>query len=181
MLSKRLWLTTRSTFWNVNDKDVFNLIMSVEEPVLTFRVYLDCCCFQRPLDDQTQPRIRVETEAVLATLTAVQSGELTLLTSEALEYELNRNPDENRRNEGLSLLTLASERLLITDETEQLATALVADGIKPMDALHLASASLARADFFATCDDRFLRRAKTILGLNCSPVSILELLQVATK
>lgn len=30
------------------------------------RIYLDCCCLQRPLDDQTQPRIRLEAEAVLA-------------------------------------------------------------------------------------------------------------------
>ncbi len=26
------------------------------------RAYIDTCCLQRPLDDQTQPRIRVETE-----------------------------------------------------------------------------------------------------------------------
>ena len=27
------------------------------------RIYLDMCCFNRPYDDQTQPRIRIETEA----------------------------------------------------------------------------------------------------------------------
>lgn len=27
------------------------------------RLYLDLCCFNRPYDDQTQTRIRLETEA----------------------------------------------------------------------------------------------------------------------
>ena len=33
-------------------------------------IYLDMCCLKRPFDDQSQPRIRLETEAVLALLTA---------------------------------------------------------------------------------------------------------------
>ena len=27
------------------------------------RIYLDMCCFNRPYDDQSQARIRIETEA----------------------------------------------------------------------------------------------------------------------
>ena len=53
------------------------------------RIYLDVCCLQRPFDDQTQPRIRVESEAVLAVLAEVEAGSATLLTSDALEYDLN--------------------------------------------------------------------------------------------
>jgi hypothetical protein len=34
------------------------------------RIYLDMCCLKRPFDDQSQPRIRLETEAVLALLAA---------------------------------------------------------------------------------------------------------------
>ena len=52
------------------------------------RIYLDNCCLQRPFDDQTQPRIRVETEAVFAVLAVIQAGEHSLLSSEALEYEV---------------------------------------------------------------------------------------------
>ena len=43
------------------------------------RIYLDRCCLQRPLDDQTQPRIKVETEAVLEILASVQAGDVLLL------------------------------------------------------------------------------------------------------
>ena len=46
---------------------------------------------------------------------------------------------------------------------EEKAAAFVDLGIKPLDALHLASAIEAQADYFCTCDDRFLRRAKTAI------------------
>ena len=55
------------------------------------RIYLDNCCLQRPLDDQTQPRIKVETEAVLAILASALAGDFVLLGSEALEFEIGRN------------------------------------------------------------------------------------------
>ena len=34
-------------------------------------VYLDVCCLNRPFDDQTQDRIRLESEAVLLILTTL--------------------------------------------------------------------------------------------------------------
>ena len=73
------------------------------------RIYLDNCCLQRPLDNQTHPRIRVETEAVLSVLAAVQAKEISLLSSEALLYEIGHIPDETRRTEVLAVLSLASE------------------------------------------------------------------------
>ena len=97
------------------------------------RIYLDSCCLQRPLDDQTQPRIRVETEAVLAVLAAVRAGDLSLLNSEALEYELSRTPDEARRAEVSALLALADERIEITEPAEVLAQKLERLGVRPMD------------------------------------------------
>ena len=139
-------------------------------------VYLDACCLQRPLDDQTQARIRVETEAILAILTAVQTGAITMTSSEALEYEISRIPDEQRRYEVLALLSLADERLTITDAVERLAETLEQQGIHPMDAIHLALASHHHVDFFATSDDALLRRARHS-KLSCRPLSILELLQ----
>ena len=32
------------------------------------RIYLDVCCLNRPFDDQNQPRIRLESEAILIIL-----------------------------------------------------------------------------------------------------------------
>jgi predicted nucleic acid-binding protein len=140
------------------------------------RIYLDTCSLQRPLDDQTQPRIRVETEAIFAILASVQGGATKLLTSEALEFEISRIPDEQRRTEALAILTLASERLSLTEATEQLAESFAQAGLSAMDALHLALADTADAAYFVTADDKLLRRAKAILNLTVTPISILGLI-----
>lgn len=135
------------------------------------RIYLDSCSLQRPMDDQTQPRIRVETEAVLAILAAVEAGDMVLLNSEALEYEMGRIPDEQRRTEVAAVLGLAKERVDLSNEAEAFAEILEGRGIRPMDAVHLALASTAKVDFFATCDDRLLRKAEAVPGLACKVVS----------
>lgn len=145
------------------------------------RVYLDSCCLQRPLDDQTQPRIKVESEAVLAVLNAVQAGDIILLNSEALEYEMGRIPDERRRSEVVAILALAKERLELTDATVILAESLENLGVIPMDAVHLALASTAKADFFTTCDDKLIKKAQIITGLDCKVISVLNLIQEVIK
>jgi hypothetical protein len=48
-------------------------------------LYLDVCCLKRPFDDQAQPRIRIETEAVLGLpAVKVRVGELTAVAREVL-------------------------------------------------------------------------------------------------
>lgn len=145
------------------------------------RVYLDSCCLQRPFDNQTQPRIRVETEAVFAILASVQAGELSMLNSEVLEYETSRVPDEVRRNEVLAILALADERLEVTDAVVALAESLENQGLRAMDAIHLAVASVAKADYFVTCDDKLLRNGKLLANLTCKVVSVLTLVSEVSK
>lgn len=145
------------------------------------RIYLDACCLQRPFDDQTQPRIRVESEAVLAVLAAVEAKDAILLSSEALEFEIERIPDAHRRTEALAMLTLAQERLTITEAVEAVAVTLEKVGVTAMDALHTALASQACADFFVTSDDRLLRKLKGLPGLKCQPVSLISVVSEVTK
>jgi predicted nucleic acid-binding protein len=114
-------------------------------------------------------------------LAAVQAGHLQLLNSEALVYEVGRIPDELRRTEVFSVLTLAQTQLKITDEVENLALALEQQGIRAMDAVHLALASIAKADFFCTCDDKLCRRAQTLLGLSCKITTLLGLVLEITQ
>jgi len=75
----------------------------------------------------------------------------------------------------LTILKLAKEAVELTTEVEALARKLMASGLKTLDALHLASASTAKADYFCTCDDRFLRKAKTLNGLDTRVVLPTEL------
>jgi len=82
------------------------------------RIYLDACSLQRPLDDRSQPRINIEAEAVLTILRLVESGDLQLLSSEALEFEIDRIPNPYRKLQARKMLKLASEIIELNDEIE---------------------------------------------------------------
>ena len=60
-------------------------------------------------------------------------------------------------------------------KTESLARMFGALGLKPLDAFHLAFASSSKVDYFCTCDDKFLRKAKSLEGLMIKVVSPTEL------
>lgn len=141
------------------------------------KVYLDNCALQRPLDDKSQMRIRLEAEAILSVLELCKVGELELISSEALELEIEKNPLATRRNYAESALANAQFHILLDERIEFRSHEFVKLGIKPLDALHLASAEAAQADYFCTCDDRFLRRAKTIGDLQMILVTPLELIK----
>ena len=139
------------------------------------RVYLDTCSLQRPLDDRSQPRVALEAEAVLMLLKLAEAGGLSLLSSEALEFEIGRVPNPTRRHHALRMLSVASERLVLSAEIEALSKTLHAAGLQPMDALHLALAVEHRADFFCTTDDRLLKKAKGLETRSTKLVTPIEL------
>lgn len=123
-------------------------------------VYLDTCSIQRPLDDKSQLRIRLEAEAVLSIIDLAEAGEIDLLSSDALAFENERNPHPTRQQFGFEVMNEASKHVALSEAIEVRAQTLNQAGIKPLDALHLASAVEAGADYFCTCDDSFLNKAK---------------------
>ena len=92
------------------------------------RVYLDACCLQRPLDDRSQPRVNLEAEAVLTILGLVENGDLEMVSSDALEFEVDRTPDAERRGAAKDILRLASEAIRLDDRIETDAAAFVESG-----------------------------------------------------
>ncbi len=54
------------------------------------KIYLDTCCLNRPFDDQTQERICLESEAVLAILSRIEKGEWEWIGSDVLVDESNK-------------------------------------------------------------------------------------------
>lgn len=141
------------------------------------KVYLDSCSLQRPLDSKNQIRIALEAEAVLGILALCEAGQLDLISSDALEFETAQISHSIRRQHALAILGIATTHVKLGDQIEQRARHFIASDIKPMDALHLASAEDAECEFFCTCDDRFLKRAKEITGLQTTVVSPLELVE----
>lgn len=122
-------------------------------------VYLDVCCLNRPFDDQSQNRVRLEAEAVLSILEMATAGKLKLASSDIIDDELSQMPDDERREKVELLLDASSKHVSLTAGIERRATQFHKWNITPLDALHLASAEAAHVDYFLTTDDYLLRRA----------------------
>jgi len=126
------------------------------------KVYLDNCALNRPFDDQRQPRIRMETEAVELILAKVEEGAWAWYSSQVVRLENAQTPDEERREKIDGILSIATETVAITASIEERAVLMEAMGFTSLDALHLASAEAANVDAFVTCDDKLYKRAKRL-------------------
>ena len=123
------------------------------------KIYMDVCCLNRPFDDQTQERIKLESEAVLAILYRCQVGGWELVGSEAIDLEISRIPDEDRRLRVKMLYSVAKTKVRIDEEVEKRALDLEKLNFKAFDALHIACAEKAGADVMLTTDDKLLKKA----------------------
>jgi predicted nucleic acid-binding protein len=113
---------------------------------MTRRVYFDTCALNRPLDDQSQARIRLEAEAVEHLLRAVAAGQLEWIVSEVVQFEVTRCPDDARRTILELVCRAATERVALTDEATMRARKLRSHGLRDLDALHLAVAETAAVE-----------------------------------
>ena len=125
------------------------------------KLYLDLCCFNRPFDDQTQLLVRLQTEAKLAIQESIRIQAHTLIWSAILDLENAGNPDPERQAAICEWKRLSEIDLATTEAVERIATTLASLGVRPMDALHLASAIEAGADCFLTTDKQILRKMKS--------------------
>jgi predicted nucleic acid-binding protein len=123
-----------------------------------YKIYLDVCCLNRPFDDWSQTRIRLEAEAVIAILDRCQTGDCLLVASTALTSEVAQTPEAIRRQQVSDLLATAKINIQVTPKIIRRAGDLQDLGIKPFDALHLACAEAAQVDAFITTDDRLFRK-----------------------
>jgi hypothetical protein len=57
------------------------------------KIYLDTCCLSRPFDDQTQERIKLESEAVLVVLARFERGDWEWFGSDVLMDEIDQMRD----------------------------------------------------------------------------------------
>jgi predicted nucleic acid-binding protein len=141
------------------------------------KIYLDTCSLHRPLDDKTQVRVALEAEAVLSIVKMCEGGIVLLVTSDALTFEVGHNPHPQRRAFVTEILARAPIVVALSDIIEQRAKELEGRGFKALDALHVASAEAEQVDYFCTCDDRLLKRAKVQSDIRIKIVSPLELAQ----
>jgi predicted nucleic acid-binding protein len=126
------------------------------------RIYLDVCALCRPFDDQTQMRIRLETEAVQLILSHVRSGDLVLVVSAVHDIEIGAIDDSTEREHLLSLLRQIGHRTDFDPQrARKRAERLTQQELGPADAAHLAFAEEANASFIS-CDDRLIRQCRRV-------------------
>ncbi len=123
------------------------------------KVYLDVSCLNRPFDDQTQERVRLEAEAVMLVLERCYKGTFEQVSSSMARIEISASPDHELRNRIEALLPPESGILEVGELEFDRAEALQEMGFKAADAVHLAAAEQV-ADVFLTCDDRLRNGAK---------------------
>ena len=121
------------------------------------KVYLDNCCYNRPFDDQSQLRISLETQAKLFVQSLISDERIDLVMSYINNYENNNNPFENRKYLISRFSQKAKYYIVESNEILLKSYEITKAGIKPTDALHLASAIISNADFFLTVDDQVLK------------------------
>jgi len=124
-------------------------------------VYMDVCCLNRPFDDQSQERIKLESEAVLIILDYCQNGKLRLLNSEVIDFEILSIADKYRQSKIITILSMSDldSKIKINSKTVIRAKEISKMGFKPFDAIHIACAESANADIFLTTDDKLLNNA----------------------
>ena len=95
---------------------------------------------------------------------------IDLISSEALDDEVRRNPYTERRVEAQTILSLAVLSVEIDEPIISRARRLGVLGYGPFDALHIAAAESASVSALLTTDDRLLKRAVRKLGAPRIPV-----------
>jgi predicted nucleic acid-binding protein len=142
------------------------------------KVYLDACCLNRPFDDQSQARVRLEAEAISLILEKFHQSEWEWIGSEILHNELEQNPDVENKERTLAFALQAHQTVEITEKVLRRAEELEELGFDSYDAIHLASAEIGKSDVFLTTDDQILKivaRKKNLFSLTVeNPVKWLE-------
>jgi predicted nucleic acid-binding protein len=123
-------------------------------------LFLDCCCFNRPFDDLSQIRVRLETEAVEWILEESRTGRFTIVTSDYLTMELLRNPDPVKRANTLAMTQYSELLVPALESVATRASRLASLGITGFDAPHVAAAEAASCDYLVTTDDRLLKKSQ---------------------
>jgi predicted nucleic acid-binding protein len=125
----------------------------------SMKIYLDVCCLNRPFDDQTQDRIHLEAEAILAVLNYSRMSGWSVIGSDAIDFEIGRMPDHDKRLKVQILSTLHDVYVKVDAGVERRSMELKQVGLKALDALHVSCAERAKAEVFLTTDDHLLSKA----------------------
>lgn len=128
------------------------------------RIYFNTSALNRPFDDLSSERVRLEAEAVASLVAAVEVGRAEMASSDFLEFEVAQNPDRERALRVRALAGGARVRVRTSSRVATRARELERFGLRGLDALHIAAAEAAAAEVLVTTDDRMIRGAGRATG-----------------
>ena len=129
------------------------------------RVYLDNCCYNRPFDEQAQLRVVLETLAKLNIQQQMRDGVLEYVWSSVLDFEISKSRFIDRSLQIMPWAKGAVINVQIDDSIRFRAKEFEANGLKAMDALHVACAEAAECDWFFTADRGILKKARNLTSM----------------
>jgi predicted nucleic acid-binding protein len=122
-------------------------------------VYLDVYCLNRPFDDQTQERIRLESEAIILIFKHIENQDWQWVSSEIVDFEIDKMPDLERKHRIHAMKIFPSHYIMANELQIERGQSLQEKGFDVYDALHLACAETSKADVMLTTDDKLKRLA----------------------
>lgn len=140
---------------------------------------MDNCCFGRPFDNQSFPRIFIETQATLFIQEKIRAGKIELATSHILHYENSQCQNEIRKESVTNFIKEYSKihiDMTYGEQVLKLSEKIISSGVKDKDAYHVASAILADCDYFLSTDDRLLKYSTDEITL-LNPVEFIKVLE----
>ena len=129
------------------------------------RVYLDNCCYNRPFDEQAQLRVVLETLAKLNIQQQMRDGVLEYAWSSVLDFEISKSRFLDRSLQIMPWAKGAVINVQIDDAIRFRAKEFENNGLKAMDALHVACAEAAECDWFFTTDRGILKKARNLTSM----------------
>jgi len=142
------------------------------------KIYLDNCCLNRPFDDQTVIRIKLETEAIIYIQSQVVAMKIEIAWSYIIDYENQASPFDERRD---AIVRWKSRARVDVEESRsilKMAASIEKLGVKAKDALHVACAIEAQCGFFLSTDDLLLKKLQTFQGIKAlNPIDFLSVLE----
>jgi hypothetical protein len=118
--------------------------------------------FNRPYDDQAHIKVLLEAEAKLKIQEYIRSGIYGLIWSYILDYENDKNPFPERREQIAKWKTYACTDMEADEDIIERAHSINQFGVKKLDSLHIACAIQAGADYFLTTDRGIINKAELI-------------------
>ncbi len=138
------------------------------------KIYMDMCVYNRPFDDQRQHRINTETQIFIIMMSMILEGKLELVNSFALQYENSKNTKIENMLRISDILEYSKDYISYDKWILERSIELEKYGLKGMDALHIACAEKAKADFFVTCDDGLVKKLERIDKIGVAYYNVID-------